>query len=205
MYKVFYNQRTVLFTESADITLPKSSYIHYFIDKESLKNEINRFLEKSVIETLIIVNKDVDFAFNEFCKLYTLIEAAGGLVKKLNDEFLFIYRRDKWDLPKGKIEKSEDPKSGAVREVEEECGISKPIIERVLAITYHTYQLEGNDILKRTYWYAMLYKGSEELKPQLEEEITEAVWLKESEFDKVYENTFPSIIDVIKKYYTKET
>ena len=197
MYKVFYNQRIVLFTESADNILQKSIDIYQFKDIESLREKIDDFLEKNSTDILNVISHDIHFAFNEFSKLYILIEAAGGLVKNLNDEFLFIFRRNKWDLPKGKIEENEDPKSGAIREVEEECGICKPIVERELTVTYHTYQLDERKILKKTYWFEMIYKGSEELKPQFEEEITKVVWLKDSEFKKVFENTFPSIIDVI--------
>lgn len=200
MYKVFYNQRTVLFTENVDNELKKSFDIYYFKNKESLKKKIDEFLNESDSDSLYVIYHDVDFAFKEFCKLYILIEAAGGLVKNLNDKFLFIYRRDKWDLPKGKIDDNEDSKTGAIREVEEECGISNPKIQKELVITYHTYQLEKKDILKKTYWFEMLYEGAELLKPQHEEEITEAVWLNEDDFEKVYVNTFPSIIDVIEKY-----
>ena len=57
-------------------------------------------------------------------KSITLIEAAGGLVINRKGEYLFIYRNDKWDLPKGKLEKGERKRQGAVREVEEECGIT---------------------------------------------------------------------------------
>ena len=63
-------------------------------------------------------------------ELLPLIEAAGGLVKNENGDYLFIYRNDKWDLPKGKIEKDEKTKVAAVREVEEECGIAVSKLRR---------------------------------------------------------------------------
>lgn len=197
MYKVFYNQRTVLFTENVDKADQKSFEAHHFENKEYLKKEIERFLEESTSDILFIIHNNIDYAFSEFCKLYTLIEAAGGLVKNTNNEYLFIYRREKWDLPKGMIEINEDPKTGAIREVEEECGIHNPKIVKELVITYHTYTLNNKDILKRTYWYEMLYNGNEPLHPQFEEEITDAIWLTKYEIDRVTQNTFPSIIDVI--------
>ena len=102
-------------------------------------------------------------------------------------------------MPKGKLEKSESPEIGAVREVEEECGIKNLEIIKSLDVTYHTYKLDEKDILKRTYWYEMIYTGNENLTPQTEEDITEAVWLKETELTNVFQNTFPSIIEVMKK------
>ena len=37
--------------------------------------------------------------------MFPLVQAAGGLVENKNKQFLFICRNNKWDLPKGKIEK----------------------------------------------------------------------------------------------------
>ena len=42
-----------------------------------------------------------------FSKYFTLISAAGGVVRNKKGELLFIYRNGFWDLPKGKIEKNE--------------------------------------------------------------------------------------------------
>jgi len=131
-------------------------------------------------------------------KQVTLIEAAGGLVKQQPNEYLFIYRNDKWDLPKGKLEKGEKPKEGAVREVEEECGIKISKCGKRICKTYHVYVMKGEVVLKRTYWYNMRYKGKDVLKPQTEEGITDVRWFKKSVIKKtVPVNTFPSIMDVL--------
>jgi 8-oxo-dGTP pyrophosphatase MutT (NUDIX family) len=42
-------------------------------------------------------------AMSSFFSLFKIIEAAGGVVKNGRGEILFIFRRGKWDLPKGKI------------------------------------------------------------------------------------------------------
>ena len=42
-----------------------------------------------------------------FLKKFPIIEAAGGLVQRDDGKFLFIFRNNKWDLPKGGIEKKE--------------------------------------------------------------------------------------------------
>ncbi len=200
MYKVFYKDRTVFFAENDHNCVENNSTkIHYFKNKKQLKTALNIFLNNSELNSLYIVYKDIDHAFKKFTKLYKLIEAAGGLVKGDNDTILVIYRRGKWDLPKGKLEKNELPEIGATREVEEECGIGNLEILKLLEITYHTYILNGKDILKRTFWYKMLHKGSQEPKPQIEEDITEAKWIKTDNLDEIINNTFPSIIEVLKK------
>ncbi|MGZ3822721.1 MAG: NUDIX domain-containing protein, partial [Mucilaginibacter sp.] len=76
-------------------------------------------------------------------KSISLIEAAGGMVENKKGEYLFIYRNDKWDLPKGKIEKGEGKREGAIREVEEECGIMVSGIGKRICKTYHTYTFKG--------------------------------------------------------------
>jgi 8-oxo-dGTP pyrophosphatase MutT (NUDIX family) len=173
--------------------------VHFFKNKELLNEELNVFLNNPLLNKLYIIHEDIDFAFTEFTKLYQIIEAAGGLVKNAKNEILVIYRRNIWDLPKGKIEENELPNIAAIREVEEECGISDLDILDLLDITYHTYKLNGKDILKRTYWYEMVYSGNENLKPQIEEEITEVKWLKTNNLQEVINNTFPSIIEALEK------
>lgn len=200
MYKVFYKDRTVFFAENDHNCIENNrTKIHYFKNKKQLKTALNIFLNNSELNSLYIVYKDIDHAFKKFIKLYKFIEAAGGLVKADNDTILVIHRRGKWDLPKGKLEKFELPEIGAIREVEEECGIGNLEILKFLEITYHTYILNGKNILKRTYWYEMLHKGKQEPKPQMEEDITEAKWIKTDNLDKIINNTFPSIIEVLKK------
>lgn len=200
MYKVFYKDRTVFFIENDHNCVENNrTKIHYFKNKKQLKTALNIFLNNSELNNLYVVYRDIDHAFKKFAKLYKLIEAAGGLVKADNDTILVIYRRGKWDLPKGKLEKNELPEIGAIREVEEECGIGNLEILKLLEITYHTYTLNGKDILKRTFWYEMLHKGSQDPKPQIEEDITEAKWIKTDNLDEIINNTFPSIIEVLKK------
>lgn len=198
MYKVFYKDRIVFFVESDNNCIDNdNTKIHYFKNKKQIKTALNSFLNNSELNSLYIVYRDIDHAFKKFAKLYKLIEAAGGLVKTDNDKILMIHRRGKWDLPKGKLEKNEIPEIAAIREVEEECGIRNLEIVKLLKITYHTYKLKDKDILKRTYWYEILHKGNQKPKPQTEEDITEAKWLKTDNLNEVINNTFPSIIEVL--------
>ena len=133
-----------------------------------------------------------------FCSNYSLIEAAGGVVYNLENQLLMIFRNNKWDLPKGKLEVNENIKECAIREVQEECGVSGLSIVNALRDTYHTYEINGEKILKRTYWFTMRtdFKGS--LEPQTDEGITEVVWAdKEQIVEKLY-NSFGNINELLK-------
>ncbi len=146
-----------------------------------------------------ILCDDAKAFLKKIIKSVTLIEAAGGLVKNSKGDFLFIYRNDKWDIPKGKLEKGEKPKEGAVREVEEECGIKIDECGKKIINTYHVYTSKGELVVKKTYWYKMKYKGKGKLKPQLEEGITDVQWFDKNHIATVLDNTFPSIVDVLWK------
>ena len=78
-----------------------------------------------------------------------------------------IFRNSKWDLPKGKLEVGENIQECAIREVEEECGISNLEIVSELSSTYHTYEMNGKAILKRTYWFKMNTNYDNKLLPQI--------------------------------------
>ena len=133
-----------------------------------------------------------------FCADYLLIEAAGGLVYNNECQLLMIFRNNKWDLPKGKLELNENIKECAIREVEEECGISGLSILNALQDTYHTYEINGKKILKRTYWFAMRTDFKGILVPQTDEGITEVVWVDNEQIGKKLHNSFGNIKEIIK-------
>ncbi|MEO9532100.1 MAG: NUDIX domain-containing protein [Crocinitomicaceae bacterium] len=132
-------------------------------------------------------------------KSFKFIQAAGGLVEK-NGKFLFIKRNGLWDIPKGKIEKGESVEEGAIREIEEECGIEEPKIITHLLDTWHTYNYKGKDVLKKTYWYYLASSGKkEELIPQEEEGITDVGYFSLDKLSEIEANTYISILEVIEK------
>lgn len=136
-------------------------------------------------------------SWEEILKQYSVIEAAGGIVKNPNGELLAIFRLGKWDLPKGKMEKGESPEDTALREISEECGISGHQIIGKICDTYHTYKIGNRKILKKTYWYAFTINEVSELIPQTIENIEEAQWFKPSELIRKLENSYPSIRQVL--------
>ena len=145
------------------------------------------------------------------CRLHNLINissmkrkiiAAGGLVTNENNELLMIFRRGKWDLPKGKLDEGESIETCAVREVEEETGINNIILGSLIDITYHdyfdTWIKEG--VSKETHWYAMKIKGTQPLIPQTEEDITDIQWVNNTDLRNCLSNTYPTIIAIIEKW-----
>lgn len=135
----------------------------------------------------------------KICSLYTVIEAAGGVVQNESNEVLWIYRLGKWDLPKGKLEKNEKFKKAAVREVEEECNVKATLVDKVCT-TYHTYSHKNQRILKKTKWYAMRSKHTAKLIPQTEENIEKVEWLSSTAMNKAISDTYSSIRYVMIKF-----
>ena len=131
--------------------------------------------------------------FDDFIAKHSLVEAAGGLVYNNHGQLLMIFRNGKWDLPKGKIEFSEDVQTCAIREVEEECGVSDLNIVRELESTYHTFSINGVSFLKRTYWFMMKTSFSFELTPQISEGITRVEWVNNKDISLRLDKSFPSI------------
>lgn len=165
---------------------------------EELLNEgIRKFIHQNNDYNLIIIGNNVNELFEKVKQQFAYIEAAGGLIKQ-DQNYLFIFRLGKWDLPKGKLDQGETPDKAAVRECEEECGISGLKIEKELPSTYHIYPYKGRHALKTTYWYLMNSNDKKQLVPQTEENITKAEWLDLSAIkNTVIMNTYPSVLDLI--------
>jgi ADP-ribose pyrophosphatase YjhB (NUDIX family) len=133
---------------------------------------------------------------------FKIIEAAGGLVMK-DGKILMMYRLHKWDLPKGKLEKNEKAKQGALREVEEECNI-KVQLDYKICSTWHTYAQNGSRMLKKTKWYAMTCLDDSRMKPQIEEDIHELIWMGPEEIRVALFTSYASIHHVFESFYAKQ-
>ncbi|RZK50228.1 MAG: NUDIX domain-containing protein [Pedobacter sp.] len=127
------------------------------------------------------------------------IKAGGGLVYNTKGEILIIYRNQKWDLPKGKIEEGEKLKHTAVREVEEECGVKITTRNHLICKTFHVYEHHHEVCLKQTNWYHMEVQTPTQLLPQTEEGIEKVEWVHPNDLKHVINNTYPSILEVFKK------
>ena len=135
--------------------------------------------------------------WDDFCSRFKLINAAGGVVYNHDNQVLMIFRNGKWDLPKGKLEVGEHIRECGIREVEEECGVSNLEIVSELETTYHTYELNGEPILQRTYWFKMCTDFNNELIPQINEGITKVEWVSQEDIVKKLENSYDNIKDLL--------
>lgn len=139
---------------------------------------------------------------------FSVWQAAGGLVTNESGEILLMFRRGKWDLPKGKAESGESPEETALREVTEETGLKNIQIVKKLTETWHSYPLsvyknqplenDSKDILKQTFWYEMSFMGSELTIPQIEEDIIDIQWIKPENIEKYLQYTYPNIRQVFR-------
>lgn len=143
---------------------------------------------------LTLLTKDPAKLLRRFALNFIPVEAAGGLVKNQQGKLLVIYRWQKWDLPKGKLDPGEQPPRAATREVTEECGISKLTITGILPYTLHAYPLKNDQwALKQTHWYAMDTEDSSPLVPQQQEGIEKALWMGQDELPMILSNTYASL------------
>lgn len=121
------------------------------------------------------------------------MEASGGMVWSKEKALLLIFRHNKWDLPKGKIEDEEAPEETALREVKEECGIQELTLNEFIKTSYHTYWQHDNRFLKITYWFELLCNDPQNINPQTEEGIETIRWMDANGLHKALENTFPNL------------
>lgn len=151
------------------------------------------------LDSIVFAVDDQESVVHFIKKKFTVIKAAGGLVVK-DGKFLMIYRLGKWDLPKGKLEKKEKSKEGAIREVEEECNVKVKLGDKICA-TWHTYTRNGKRILKKCTWYEMSCMDESDMAPQTEESIEDVRWMDAREARTALYNSYPSIREVFKTYH----
>lgn len=128
-----------------------------------------------------------------------VIMAAGGLIENEKGEFLLIFRKKHWDLPKGKLDENESLEECAVREVEEETGLKNVFIGELIDTTIHQYEENGELINKKTAWYKMKASSIDTLVPQTEEQIEDIRWVKTTELEPYMQKSYPNIIHIINK------
>ncbi len=189
MYKVFVNDCPIILTDNK-----KNSIKFNLVQFESIKvDEIVTQIFQNKLDGIFLLCKNLEACWEEFQTFFKSQKAAGGKVLNANNEVLFIYRFNKWDLPKGKLEKGESILECAIREVEEECGIANLQIIQPMETTYHIYQEKGDTILKTTYWFLMHTSFVGELTPQLEEGIEQVIFKNEEDVKLALENTYENI------------
>ena len=205
MYKVFFNQKLINISGRENITLNKrKSQKADSFKVFDIQNWFQSFIQNNEPEAHL-THLTPEHFFEVFKSAFLNINAAGGVVINPERKILFILRNGVWDLPKGKVDKGETTPETAIREVEEECGISGMKIVKKLPSTYHIYQstykkTRGQWIFKETFWYEMKYCGALNGVPQQEEGITKIKWLAQNELDEVLANTYENLKQIINLY-----
>ena len=189
MLQIFYQDKPIIITDSIsdDNTVSNIKFKDF-----KLKSALKILLKKKVLSLRLIANNKKK-ALKKILKLLPNIKAGGGKVVNSKGEILFIFRNNKWDLPKGKAENNENISETAIREVKEETGIKDLIITKPLQITYHIFKKKKSYILKITYWFEMKSLQDNILIPQIEEGITRAEWIKPSEIEKIKNKCYANI------------
>lgn len=200
--KIYFNDKPLFLCDEVDAMI--QPYVHHddaiFIDElntHTVKVMIHE-MEQEKIHAGVFYHPSLDELKTAFYKKFTLVQAGGGFVKNEKDEVLLIFRRGKWDLPKGKLDKGESMEDCAIREVQEETGLQQVTLLSPLTITYHTYHEGARFILKESYWYQMKTAGGQKLIPQTAEGIEEIRWVKPTDLEKYYSECYPSVVDVLK-------
>ncbi len=189
MYKVFVNELPLILTNK----LSETANGEYFLLNASAIQEAIDALAKKKLKEAYIYHPNYEEILKKFTTKIPLVVAAGGVVTNKKGKVLFIYRNDKWDLPKGKLDKGETIEQCALREVEEETGVKGLKIENVLQTTYHIFKRNGTYKLKEVHWYAMTtnYKGK--LKGQKSEGIMKVKWKDPKQIEEALKNSYRNI------------
>ena len=190
MYKVFFNQKPLILTNK----------IQYLSDTEPLLfikytsvTQIIKALKSSKNSKVFLYHKDIDKLWKGFKKKFPIVEAAGGLVRRTDNKLLFIFRNNKWDLPKGGVEKKELIIDAAKREVTEETGVLDIIVEKKISETYHIFKKGKRFRLKKTYWFKMSTTYMGKTKPQTEEGIEKTKWVSNKNIEDILNDAFENI------------
>lgn len=195
MYKVFSGEKCIMIANEQVDNDHTNGKVISFKSLEDLSKEYRLFTHSSQLKNLIITGNE-ERIWRAFFSLFLFIEAAGGLVENAKDELLMIYRNGHWDLPKGKMERGESPGECALREVEEECGITKLKIVKQLPLTHHIFLKNDKECLKRTHWFRMLCSDTAKPVPQTSEGIEKVEWMNKTKVKETLNLMYPSLQEI---------
>ena len=189
MYKIFVGQKPIILTTKVE---RETNFKNYLLASCNI-TKVLKELSKKEVKSVRLIGKDKSQLMKTFLKLLPNVVAGGGKVFNDEGKVLFIYRNNKWDLPKGKAERRETIDKTALREVEEETGIEGLSITKPLEMTYHIFKRNGRYKIKITYWFEMKTSFKGTLVPQEKEGITKVAWLDEAEMQEALENSYANI------------
>lgn len=195
-HRIYFGNKPFIVTDEANRPAAPGFVTGNSLEMAELTSLIAAIEQPEIAGVLLTVN-NVEAAIEALKKPLCFIQAAGGLVQSEKGNLLLIFRKGKWDLPKGKLDPGETLDVCAVREVEEETGLRDIVLKKPICRTYHTYYMERQHCLKESHWYLMQAPEQAHLTPQTEEDIEQAVWVAPAEIGPYLRNTHRSVADVL--------
>ena len=189
MYKVFVNERPLILTDKI-VTEGDGEY--FMMNGDQVLAAV-KALRKKKLPKAYVYHPNREEILNKFTEYVPRVVAAGGVVTNGSGKVLFIYRNEKWDLPKGVCKKKESLMECAIREVEEETGVQNLTIENFLRTTYHIFKMKGKLRLKEVHWYAMNTDYDGELVGEQTEGIEKVKWKGPKKIRLALENSYINI------------
>lgn len=200
--KIYYNDKPLVLVTDLEAYLDANpvAEMYQFFSGATVKSfsQALQLLDRPGAPGAIIEDASESALEEQLTAMYTPISAGGGLVFNEDGALLMIYRRGKWDIPKGKLDEGEDIAECALREVREETGLVTLMSEAKLGDSFHIYSQDGVAYLKHTVWYRMRGTVTDKLLPQKEENILEAKWVPEKEIGYYAARTYEAVRDVLK-------
>jgi len=189
MYKVFVGAKPIVLTTQVE---KETNFKNYLLNTVNIRKVIKE-LNNTSLEEVRLIHKNEEKLLKKFLKKLPNVVAGGGKVFNDKNEILFIYRNDKWDLPKGKVEGKETIEETSIREVTEETGVTGLKIIKPLDTTYHVFKRSGRYKIKITYWFEMKTSFNSDLNPEENEGITKVEWLNKLQVQEALKNSYANI------------
>ena len=193
MYNFFKDNIAFFFSNSTDINELECTI---YITKDKIKKIpqiINELIKENKYNNIIFKCEHLEQTIEFIECFYPIKIACGGWVFNEKNQLLIIERNNKWDIPKGHLEKNESYEECAIREVKEETSISHINIIKKYGISRHIYKYEGNYVLKITHWYKMFSNNYGQLQAQTDEGITNVKWANNEDIETYLSNGWNSI------------
>lgn len=197
---IYINERPLLLTGEKSTLAPAfaAAATLFSPSNEEIAQTI-ALLDKNELPMAVFRHHSVPALLDMVKGHFTVYEAAGGLITNPADEVLLMFRRGKWDLPKGKLDDGETLEACALREVQEETGLQHVSLGSKITETFHYYPLKDKKILKHSHWYRMYFTGTELTVPQIEEDILDIQWIRPENLGKYMAYSYENIREVFIK------
>jgi 8-oxo-dGTP pyrophosphatase MutT (NUDIX family) len=189
MYKVFVNDKPLFLTNQI---AKETDFQLFLLESVDIEQVIIKMFQNKINKAYLYY-PDEKAILKKVKEKIPVCKAGGGLVYNKAGDVLFIFRNGKWDLPKGGIEKGEEIEDTAIREVEEETGVTNLAITHKLQKTYHVFKRNGKYKLKITHWFEMRTNFEGTPKPQENEGIEKVAWLNPEQIKEALKNSYENI------------